>query len=156
MTAGMSIALVWAAAGSAQAQTNYTNSVLKGCYAHRNISADTEPSALNTIVVGTFCFDGNGNILGTSSTPGLTGPVGNINGTIKTATDETGTYTVTNTPGDGMGTITTHCDTRTFVIRDVDANGLAHGFDFVLNTRNKKCVGPEVIGGSAGYQGPLQ
>jgi len=149
-------ALLAAAAGSAQAQTTYTNSALNGCYAHHSTSVDTEPGAVNRDNVGTLCFDGNGNIVGTSGTPALSGHVSNSDGTAKTTTDEAATYAVTNTPGDGMGTFTFRCNSDAFVLKNIDANGLAHGFDFILTQRTGKCSGPEVIGGGAEYQGPLK
>jgi hypothetical protein len=139
----------------AQAQVAYTNSVLQGCYAHLNTSVDTKPGALNTDVVGTFCFDGNGNIVGTTGTPGLSGHLSNTKGTIQTLSDQTGTYSVTNSPGDGMGTFVTDCATREFSINHVDDTGIAQGFFFVLISRSPNCPGPVVIGGSAELQGPL-
>jgi hypothetical protein len=146
--------------GAAQAQVVYTNAVLSGCYSQTSISVDTEAGALNRNIVGTLCFDGNGNIVGTSGTPSLTGHVSNTNGTVSSTSEETGTYSVTNSPGDGMGTITYTCSTHAFSVNSVDGNGLAHGFQFMLMTRgtSKKCLkqsGPEVIGGTAIYQGPL-
>lgn len=139
----------------AEAQVAYTNSVLQGCYAHLNTSVDTQPGALNTDVIGTFCFDGNGNIVGTTNTPGLTGRVSNAKGNVQTVSDQTGTYSVTNSPGDGMGTFVTDCATRAFSINHVDDNGIAEGFFFILISRNPNCKGPIVIGGSAEFQGPL-
>jgi hypothetical protein len=140
---------------TAQAQVAYTNAVLNGCYAHQSSSVDTEAGAENRDIVGVLCFDGKGNIVGTSGTPGLSGHVSNTNGTVKTASDETGTYSVTNSPGDGMGTFQAGCSVHEFAIRNVDANGLAHGFAFILVKHTKACTGPEVIGGGAEYQGPL-
>ncbi len=149
-------ALLIAAGSPAQAQVAYTNSALNGCYAHLSTSVGDESGTIRD-VVGTFCFDGQGHLLGTSSTPGLTGYVENTNGTVKTGTDQQGTYAVTNMPGDGMGTFEGRCSTHAFAIRNVDANGLAHGLSFILIKRNPKCTGgPDVIGGSAEYQGPLQ
>jgi hypothetical protein len=154
-TAGLLIAA--ATLSPATAQVAYTNSALLGCYAHQSTSVDTERGAENRDLVGTFCFDGNGNILGSASTPGLSGHISNTNGMIKTGSDETGTYSITNTPGDGMGTLTIGCTTQAFVIRNVDKTGLAHGLSYILVKRDPKCSGgPEVIGGGAEYQGPLQ
>jgi hypothetical protein len=141
--------------GSAQAQVAYTNAVLNGCYAHLSTSVDTEAGAQNRDIVGVLCFDGKGNVVGSSGTPGLSGHVSNTNGSVKTSSNETGTYSVTNTPGDGMGTFEDACSTHAFAVRNVDANGLAHGFSYILVQRTRKCAGPEVIGGGAEYQGPL-
>jgi hypothetical protein len=154
---GAAAAVVFAVAcgsGSADAQSGYTNSVLNGCYSFMDTSVDTEKGALNTDRVGTFCFDGNGNVTAAS------GHYSNINGTEGTGTGGGATYTVTNTPGMGMGTITGTCATTGFSVNSVDGNGLAHGFQFIQlsqtgGNKDKKCKpGPDVIGGTAYYQGP--
>ncbi|MGD0192874.1 MAG: hypothetical protein ABSD74_19225 [Rhizomicrobium sp.] len=148
-------ALALSAAGSAQAQVAYTNAVLNGCYGHISTSVD-DGSGQAKDVVGTLCFDGNGNILGTTGTPGLSGHVQNTDGKVKTGADETGTYAVTNTPGDGMGTMTAACGTHEFVISHVNTNGIAQGIHFIAISSNGKCgSGTQVIGGSAEYIGPL-
>jgi hypothetical protein len=157
-TAAGIVLMAFGGLGAAQAQVAYTNSALTGCYSYMGASVDTESGALNRNNAGTFCFDGNGNLVGTKGTPGGSGHYGNTNGTLSTGTDDSGTYAVTNTPGDGMGTITLSCETQGFSINNVDNNGLAHGFQYILISRssNKKCKpGPDVIGGTAIYQGPL-
>lgn len=140
---------------TSQAQVAYPNSALNGCYAHLSTSVDSGSGTAKD-VVGTFCFDGNCNILGTTGTPGLSGSMGNVNGKAGTASDQTGTYSITNSPGDGMGTFTIGCDTHAFAIKNVDKTGLAHGMSFILIKRTGKCKssGVELIGGSAEYQGP--
>jgi len=140
----------------ASAQVAYTNSVLNGCYAHLSSSVD-DGTNIGRDVVGTFCFDGNGNIVGTSGTPALSGSMGNTNGVAKTTSDQTGTYSVTNTPGDGMGTFTIGCGTHAFVIANVDpSTGIAKGLRYILIKKKKDCTnGPNVIGGAAEYQGPI-
>jgi hypothetical protein len=152
-------ALLVAIASSAQAQVVYSNSVLNGCYSHIDASSDTQTGALNTQSLGTFCFDGNGNVVGTTGAPDLTGHYDNTNGMVGSGSGGGGaTYTVTNSPGDGMGTINDKCSTVAFSINSVDANGLAHGFHYlrIAQIPGKKCkVGPDVIGGTAFYQGPL-
>jgi|HubBroStandDraft_6_1064221.scaffolds.fasta_scaffold24585_8 hypothetical protein len=154
---GVAAAALLASAGSvAQAQIAYTNSVLLGCYAHSNTSVDTPSNAVGQNTVGTFCFDGNGNLVGTSGTPGLSGHVSSTDGVVKTKTDQTATYSVTNTPGDGMGTIVEKCGTYTFSVAHVNTQGVAQSFRFILTKSTGKCTGgPTMVGGSAEYQGPL-
>ncbi len=145
-----------AAISTARAQVAYTNSVLNGCYAHLSTSVDDD-SGVARAVLGTFCFDGNGNMVGTSGTPGLSGHVMNTNGKVKSEGDETGTYSVTNSPGDGMGVIQGACGTRAFVIAHVNASGIAQGFRYINIAKNSSC-GNKPLGvdsGSAEYQGPL-
>ena len=139
----------------AQAQVPYTNSVLNGCYSHINTSVDSGEAAENTDVIGTLCFDGNGNIVGSSGSAGLSGRVSNTNGVIQSKSDEKGSYSVTNLPGDGMGTMVTPCETRAFSINQINERHVAEGFQFILIKRNGNCRGPHVIGGEAVYQGPL-
>jgi hypothetical protein len=143
---------------SSQAQTKYTDAVLNGCYGYLATSVDTQTGADNRNVIGTICFNGVGGIVGTPGSPALTGDYANTNGTLATATNVAGAYVVTNTPGDGMGTWQiAACATQAFSVNTVDANGLAHGFQFALikKTQATKCAGPNVIGGTAYYQGPL-
>lgn len=148
------------AAGSAasNAQVAYTNRALNGCYAHMATSVDSGAAAVNRANVGTMCFDGMGHILASSTVPHLSGGVSNTNGTVTMHDDVTGTYKVTNSPGDGMGVFQGRCATHAFVLRRVDSNGLAHGYNYVLTARRKGCKdeGPMVIGGNAEYQGPLK
>ena len=149
--------LVASVAGAANAQVVYTNSALDGCYAHLSTSVDTGSAAENRDNVGTVCFDGRGNIVGSSTAPHLSGGVSNTNGTVASHDDVTGTYKVTNSPGDGMGVIEGRCTKHAFVLKHVE-NGLAHGFSYILLTRKAGCKdnGPTVIGGNAEYQGPLK
>lgn len=145
-------------AGAAQAQVAYTNSVLNGCYADFSTSVDTGSTVVGRDGVGTICFDGKGNIVGTSKVPALSGGVSNTDGVAHANEDHTGTYKVTNSPGDGMGTFEGRCTVHAFVLRRVDSEGLAHGFNYILTKRKKGCKdnGPLVDGGSAEYQGPLK
>ena len=145
-------------AGIAHAQVAYTNSALNGCYAHLANSQDTGSAALNRDNVGTTCFDGKGNIVASATSPHLSGGVTNTDGTVAMHDDVTGTYKVTNSPGDGMGIFVGRCAKHAFVLRDIDNAGLAHGYSYILLTRDKKCKGqgPTVVSGSAGYQGPLK
>lgn len=150
--------LMIALCSSADAQIAYTNSALNGCYAHEATSVDSGSAAVNRDSVGTTCFDGNGNIVGSSTSPHLSGDVANTNGVAATHDNVTGTYKVTNSPGDGMGIFDGACAKHAFVLRHFDTNGLAHGYSFILMSRKKGCKGngPMVIGGSAEYQGPLK
>jgi hypothetical protein len=150
-------AAVLASSLSVHAQVAYTDSALNGCYAHLSSSVDTGAAAVNRDIVGTMCFDGKGNIVAATHAPYLSGAVKNTNGVVKSHDDVTGTYQVTNAPGDGMGVFQGKCTKHAFVLRNVDSNGLAHGFSFILMNRKKSCQdnGPMVIGGGAEYQGPL-
>lgn len=142
---------------SAQAQVAYTNSALNGCYAHQSSAIATSTGSGNSNLVGTLCFDGNGKIMGSSGTPGLSGHVSNVGGTTSSVKNQTGTYSVTNSPGDGMGTFQGKCATHEFVLKNVDSNGLAHGFSYILLKTTKGCtVDALVSGGGAEYQGPLK
>ncbi|HEY4113581.1 MAG TPA: hypothetical protein VGM17_05910 [Rhizomicrobium sp.] len=156
----MGVAAIFAGAlcSAANAQVTYTDGALNGCYAHEVTSVDSGSAAVNRDGVGTTCFDGNGHILGSATSPHLSGGVSNTNGVIASHDDVTGTYKVTNSPGDGMGVFEGKCDKHAFVLRHIDSNGLAHGFSYILTTHKKGCTdkGPVVIGGSAEYQGPLQ
>jgi hypothetical protein len=144
--------------GAAQAQVAYTDSALNGCYAHHSTSVDTGSAAENRDAVGTMCFDGKGHIIAASHAPYLSGGVSNTNGNVQSRNDVTARYAVTNTPGDGMGTFEGKCTKHAFVLKNVDSNGLAHGFQYILMRRKKGCNdnGPTVIGGGAEYQGPLK
>lgn len=145
--------------------TTYTNAALLGCYSHRIVSVDTQTAANNTAQVGTFCFDGAGTLVYTPSN--LTGGCSNVNGAWNCpgVGPHSGTYTVTNSPGDGMGTFsiyvgTSLCEVHEFSLNSVDTNGLAHGFDFILLQAYPypHCANPlakaKVKSGVATYQGP--
>jgi hypothetical protein len=149
--------LVASGASGASGQVAYTDSALNGCYAHLSTSVDSGSAAEDRDNVGTMCFDGKGNIVGSSTAPHLSGGVSNTNGTVASHDDATGTYKVTNSPGDGMGVFEGRCAKHAFVLRHVE-NGLAHGFSYILMTRKAGCKdnGPTVIGGNAEYQGPLK
>jgi hypothetical protein len=155
-----SAAVVFVAAGMsmASAQVAYTNRALNGCYAHEATSVDSSSAAENRDNVGTTCFDGKGHILGSTTAPHLSGGVTNTNGKAVEHDDVTGTYKVTNSPGDGMGIFQGKCAKHAFVLRHVDSTGLAHGYSYILMSRDKNCKdnGPTVIGGGAEYQGPLK
>jgi hypothetical protein len=155
---GLAAIIVTALSSAASAQIAYTNSALNGCYAHEVTSVDSGSAAVNRDGVGTTCFDGKGNIVASATAPHLSGGVSNTNGVIASHDDVTGTYKVTNSPGDGMGVFEGRCDKHAFVLRHIDSNGLAHGYSYILTTHKKGCkdTGPTVIGGSAEYQGPLQ
>lgn len=144
--------------GAAQAQVAYTNAALNGCYSFSGTSVASASTTEARDNVGTFCFDGNGNIVGTTGSTGLSGHVGNTDGTVHTTADETGTYNVTNYPGDGMGVFEGRCTEHAFVLRDIDSTGLAHGFSYILTKVKKSCKseGPVVLGGGGAYQGPLK
>src|SRR5262249_12849413 len=86
---------------AAHAQVAYTNSALNGCYAHLATSVDSGSAAVNRDTIGTMCFDGKGHILGSTTVPHLSGGVSNTNGVVASHDDVTGTYKVTNSPGDG-------------------------------------------------------
>jgi hypothetical protein len=158
--AGAMLLISSASVGTAQAQVAYTNSALNGCYAHMGTSVDTGSAAANRDVVGTFCFDGKGKMVAASSAPYLSGGLDNTNGTLHKGNDQNGTYQVTNSPGDGMGTFEGSCAKQAFVLRHIDSDGLAHGFSYILlkGKQGKGChyTGPMVIGGNAEYQGPLK
>jgi hypothetical protein len=147
-----------AASADANAQVAYTNSALKGCYAHLSTSVDTGSAAENRDIVGTICFDGKGNIVTSSSAPYLTGAVSNTNGDVHRNNDINGTYNVTNAPGDGMGEFDGKCAKHAFVLKHVDSDGLAHGFSYILVKHKTPCKKSDimVIGGNAEYQGPLK
>ena len=144
--------------GVAHSQVAYTNTALNGCYAHLATSVDSGSAAANRDSVGTTCFDGKGHIVGSTTAPHLSGGVSNTNGSVASHDDVTGTYKVTNSPGDGMGVFVGRCATHAFVLKHIDANGLAHGYSYILTKRSKTCKdqGPMVIGGNAEYQGPLK
>lgn len=105
-----------------------------------------------------WCFDGKGHIVASSTAPHLSGGVNNTNGVVASHDDVTGTYKVTNSPGDGMGIFEGRCSTHAFVLRHIESDGLARGFSYILLNRKNGCKdnGPLVIGGSAEYQGPLK
>ena len=147
--------------GRSQAQTTYTDSVLKGCYGHLSTSVDTENPPRNKNIVGTVCFDGNGNIIPSLSGVNQTGQYQNLNGVVVANVNGSGTYSLgnPNTPGQGMGTITVPGGTggctsvHAFSVNSVDSNGLAHGFQYALIKRSGNCAGqPKVIGGTAYLQ----
>jgi hypothetical protein len=96
-------------------------------------------------------------IVGTTATPGLSGHVANTDRKCA-CRDQTGTYNIKNYPEDGMGVFQGTCAVHEFVLRNVDSNGLAHGFNFILTKRKKGCKdnGASVAGGGGGYQGPLK
>jgi len=144
--------------GIAQAQVAYNDTALNGCYGHLSTSVDIGSAAENRDVVGTLCFDGKGKIVASSQAPYLTGSIGNTNGTEQIHQGVAQTYSVTNSPGDGMGTFDAGCTKHAFVLKHMDSNGLAHGFSYILIERKKSCKdnGPVVIGGNAEYQGPLK
>jgi hypothetical protein len=148
---------VGSGASDATAQVAYKDTALDGCYAHLGTSVDSGSAAENRDNVGTICFDGKGNIVGSATAPHLSGGVSNTNGTVTIHDDVSGTYKVTNSPGDGMGIFEGKCAKHAFVLRHIE-NGLAHGFSYILMTRKKGCTdnGPMVIGGNAEYQGPLK
>ncbi len=150
---GMAVGMV-----QAQAQVAYTNAALNGCYAHEATSVDSSSAAENRDNVGTTCFDGKGHIVASATAPHLSGGVTNTNGKSVEHDDVTGTYQVTNSPGDGMGIFQGKCATHAFVLRHVDSAGLAHGYSYILMSRKPNCKdkGPTVIGGGAEYQGPLK
>lgn len=145
--------------GRSQAQNVYNDTVLKGCYGFLNTSVDTEgPNAArkNESIVGTLCFDGNGNILKTLAGDNQSGWWFDTNGVAKQGADS-GTYMLAapNVPGQGMGTFsfTKGCQTYAFSVNSVDANGLAHGFQFSQIKRTKCGSGvPLVMGGTAYLQ----
>jgi hypothetical protein len=142
--------------GAAHAQVAYTNSALNGCYAIHSSSVDTGATTTGSALVGTMCFDGKGKIVGTADKPALSGHVENADGTAYYASDQTGTYTVTNSPGDGMGRFEGSCALHAFVLRRVK-DGLAEGFDYVLTKKKKACPnGPTIAAGEGRYQGPLK
>jgi hypothetical protein len=142
----------------AYAQVAYTDSALNGCYAHLSTSVDSGAAAENRDNVGVLCFDGKGQILASSTAPHLSGGVSNTNGVVASHDDVSGTYKVTNSPGEGMGIFEGRCSRHAFVLRRIESDGLARGFNYILMNRKSGCKdnGPLVIGGSAEYQGPLK
>jgi hypothetical protein len=153
------------AGSSAQAQVAYNNSVLRGCYSFLTASVDTEITTRNRAQIGTLCFNGAsvGALTHASGPVGLTGLWGNNNGTVNLHSNVPGTYTVTNLPGDGMGTFQFQggCAVFAFSVNAVDNSvpPMAHGFQFALQQRltTGSCTsnnGPFVSGGNAYYQGP--
>lgn len=147
------IVLLAALGGLSRAHaTNYPNSVLNGCYGYLLTSQDPLPNDRSG--VGTICFDGNGNIVPGVSGNALTGGYNNTNGTVTSASLVTGTYAVTNFPGQGMGIFhlnVTCGGTFAFSVNTIDSNLLAHGFQF--SVIKKGCSrGPLVIGGTAYLQ----
>jgi hypothetical protein len=141
----------------AQAYTAYNNSVLHGCYAVLSRSVDTESTpTLNRDAVATLCFDGTGHIVGTVGSQHSSGGCENTNGPPGVChSNVTGTYAVTNTPGDGMGKLnyTSGCGTHAFVVHSV-TSGVAMGF--YMNYIAGTCAAPHplVIDGVGVYQGP--
>jgi hypothetical protein len=89
-------------------------------------SLDAAP--LDMTWVGTICFDGNGNILGSSMGFNQTGWFQTLNGsTLAAVTNQTGTYNINgagNTPGQGMGYFTFKsqaCGQFEFSVNSVDS-----------------------------------
>jgi hypothetical protein len=157
--AGIVLLAAMGGIGRSHATTAYTNSALNGCYGYLLTSVDTEAPPRDRNVVGTMCFDGNGNIVPIIGGVDQTGGIMNTNGVVAGKALITGTYAVTDVPGQGMGTFiytNVNCAGEyAFSINSVDSNGLAHGFQFALI---KKGVGPgcgkgpHVMGGTAYLQ----
>src|SRR5450755_1787736 len=158
--AGIVLLAAFGGIGSAYGQNHmYTNAVLKGCYGFLVTSVDTEgPNAAreNRDAVGTFCFDGMtpGHIIANVGALDQTGVCTNTNGTTTCIAHIAGKYTVTNAPGQGMGTFThSGCVApHVFSIFNV-VDGIAQGFHF-MRVFNKSCAGPFVLGGTAYLQEP--
>jgi len=148
--AGIVLLAAWGGLGSSQAQTAYTNAAVKGCYGFLSNSVDVAPPS-NRSTVGTICFDGMGGIIPSAGSLDQTGWWQNTNGTPVTAATVAGTYSIPNSPGQGMGyfSFTSYCGTYAFSINSVDSSGLAHGFQFSLI---KACGAPKVVGGTAYLQ----
>ena len=137
-----------------QAATAYTDSALNGCYGFLSNSVDVAPP-LNRSTVGTICFDGQGRIVPNAGALDQTGWYQNTNGVIVAAALVTGSYAVTNAPGQGMGTFNfpKACGIYAFSINSVDpATGVAHGFQFSLVSSKGCQKGPNVVGGTAYLQ----
>ena len=136
-----------------QASTVYTDSVLRGCYGFLSNSMDVA-AGLHRSTVGTICFDGQGGIVPSSGGEDQTGWWQNTNGTAISAANVSGGYSVTNVPGQGMGQFgfAKVCGVYAFSINSVDANELAHGFQFSLISSKGCQKGPNVIGGTAYLQ----
>jgi hypothetical protein len=132
------------------ASTVYTNGQLKGCYSFLSTSRDAAP--LDEVVVGTICFDGRGNIVPDSGAEDQTGWEEILGGSLSTVGKEPGTYSVTNSPGQGMGTFSlsaaSFCGKYAFSLHSLDAaTRIAGGFQFALITPG--ACGPAVVGGWA-------
>ena len=136
--------------GSSQAQTAYTNAALRGCYGFLSNSVDVAPPS-NRSTVGTICFDGVGKVIPTAGGVNQTGWLQTTNGATVSAASVTGSYSVSNNPGQGMGFLSFSgvCGTYAFSINSVDSSGLAHGFQFSLI---KACGAPRVVQGTAYLQ----
>jgi hypothetical protein len=136
--------------GNSQAQTAYTNAAPRGCYGFLSNSVDVA-APNNRSTVGTICFDGMGNIIPSVGSLDQTGWWQNTGGIGASFAAVSGTYGVTNNPGQGMGyfSFPSVCGTYAFSINTVDSTGLAHGFQFSLV---KACTTPKVIGGTAYLQ----
>jgi hypothetical protein len=132
----------------------YNDGVLTGCYSF--LSETTLTASVATGVgkdlVGLICFNGSG---------GLTvGGIADVNGSFSFSTLLAGSYTITNAPGYGMGTMTfgtscpAHCSYYEIAVHDVTGtNPLAGGFQFTLIKPSAN--GHTVMeGGNATYQQP--
>lgn len=132
--AGMVLLAALGGINRSQASTVYTDANLKGCYGFLS-STVGQPSPLNASTVGTICFDGAGHILGkTGGGEDQTGWVQNTDGSVSSFADVTGTYVVTNSPGQGMGTFTftsVGCGEYAFTLNEIKSS-IAQGFQFTL------------------------
>jgi hypothetical protein len=151
--------LVALGAGSSQAQVAYTDAALQGCYGFRSDSVGVAPP-LNTSTVGTICFNGAGVIIPNAGALDQTGWMQTTNGVAAASVHVGGKYGVTNVPGQGMGSLvfTNGCEYY-FSINSVDANGIAHGFQFSLVNYASceiKPGDPNTVGGTAYLQPAAQ
>ncbi len=156
LKAVVGIALVAALGGinRSQASTVYTDANLKGCYGFLSNSVG-QLAPLNSSIVGTICFDGKGHIVPKDPLSGeaQTGWTMNVGGIIMPVMTVAGTYAVTNSPGQGMGTFSFTsggCGSYVFSFNEVKA-GVAQGFQFVI-VDGENCGTAPVQGGWARLQ----
>jgi hypothetical protein len=137
--------------------TLYTAGVLTGCYSFLSeTTLSAPPTGVGKDLVGLICFSGGAGSSGTLSV----GEVADVNGSFSFAAPVAGSYTITNTPGYGMGTMTfgtscpTHCSTYEIAVHDVTGTApLAGGLQFTLIKPSAN--GHTVMeGGDATYQQP--
>ena len=137
--------MILMAAGPAHpalAGTIYTNSVLNGCYAHRNTSVDTQLGAKNRSEVGTTCFDGLGDVIDTTAGD-ESGSCSNTNGVPNCSAGTSvshGSYSITNFPGSGMGTVSFYQGTSLCQVNEISIDNVqGHRSGFSVHRDGEVC-----------------
>jgi hypothetical protein len=144
----------WILGGTAYYQgpstTVFNNTFLSGCYSYFGETTDTAPvlSGNGKDLLGTLCFDGLGSV-NRGFWRDVNGPITVYPAPIITYTS--GTYSITSTPGLGMGSITfSGGDVWAIALNNV-VGGVAQGFQFMLTNA---AGNTKIFSGTAYYQGP--